>query len=148
MGQGAGDQSATAGVAAQDEEDKTPANFQLGVNLPDPLSVPVPEHSLNFNESYFMKLLAGSISLSKAEKKRIIDSIPKLRQSQIDELVNIFEDEKVKFAELPKKHTTELEKLAKQHLEDWLDIEADYKALGQKDEEAKKAEDIRKSLGL
>lgn len=137
-----------SGGAQQDEEDKTPANFQVGKDLPEVLSVPVPEHSLNFDERYFMRLLAGSISLSKSEKKRIIDSIPKLRQAQIDELINIFEDEKEKFAELPKKHTTELERLSKQHLEDWLDIEAEYKAQDQKQEEDQQADEIRKSLGL
>ena len=147
----AGDQSAAGQAAAtggDDEEDKTPANFQLGTLFVAEPNVPVPAHELNFDEKYFIKLLAGSISLSRAEKKRIIDSIPKLKQSQIDELINIFEDEKAKFAELPAKHTKELDRLAKQHYEDWVDIENSYKADDQKKEEAAEADEIRKQLGL
>jgi hypothetical protein len=144
----AGGAQAGGQAAATEPEDKTPANFQLGKDLPAELGVPVPDSNLNYDGPKFMRLLAGSISLDKAEKKRIIDAIPKLKQTQIDELINIFEDEKTKFAELPKKHTTELDKLAKKHLDDWLDIEAEYKAKDQKDDEAKKAEEIRKSLGL
>jgi hypothetical protein len=140
--------STVAATTGDEEEDKTPANFQVGKGLPSVISVPVGEHALTFDEQNFLRLLAGSISLSRAEKKRIIDSIPKLKQTQIDELINIFEDEKEKFAELPKKHTIELDRLAQKHLEEWLDIEAEYKAVGQKEEETAKAEEIRKQLGI
>jgi hypothetical protein len=137
------------GAAATDEpEDTTPANFQLGTLLPAKMNVPVAEHSLNFDEDNFLRLLAGSISLSRAEKTRIIESIPKLKQTQIDELVRIFEDEKLKFAELSKKHVPELERLAKKHYEDWVDIEASFKAAGKKEEETAEADEIRKQLGL
>ena len=132
----------------QEPEDTTPANFQIGKDLPEKLNIPVPAHELNFDEDYFIRLLAGSISLSRAEKKRIIESIPKLKQTQVDELIRIFEDEKVKFAELSKKHVPELERLAKKHKEDWIDIETEYKAEGKKEEESAEADEIRKQLGL
>jgi hypothetical protein len=130
------------------EEDKTPANFQLGIMLPAELSVPIPAHNLKFDEKKFLFLLAGSISLSKEEKRRIVEAIPKLRQEQVDELIRIFAEEKEKFAQLSKKHVPQLEKLAKQHFNDWMDLEADYKAKSKKDEDQAKADEIRKNLGL
>ena len=129
-------------------EDTTPANFQLGIKLPPKLNVPVPQHNLKFDEQYFLRLLAGSISLTKDEKKRIIESIPKLKQAQIDELIKIFEDEKRKFAELSKKYTDQLEKLAQKHFEDWTDLEASYKQQEKASHDAQQADEIRKKLGL
>ncbi len=130
------------------EEDKTPANYQIGQHLPKVINVDVPAHELNFDEQYFLHLLAGSISLTKDEKKRIIQSIPKLRQEQIDELIRIFEEEKRKFAELSAKHVDQLKKLEKQHWADWQDIELEQKASEKKQVDEDEAEKIRKQLGL
>lgn len=135
-------------VANGQPEDTTPANFQIGAMLPEKLNVKILPHNLSFNEEKFLRLLAGSISLSRDEKKRIIDTIPKLRQSQVDELIRIFEEEKLKFAQLSKKHVPQLEKLAKQHTQDWLDLEASYKAEEKSSEDKAAADDIRKSLGI
>ncbi|MBD3328741.1 hypothetical protein GF340_05590, partial [Candidatus Peregrinibacteria bacterium] len=104
-------------------EDKTPANYQIGQQLPNTINVKLPAHNLNFDEQKFLHLLAGSISLTKEEKKRIINSLPKLRQEQVDELIRIFEEERRKFAELSVKHVDQLKKLEKQHMADWQDIE-------------------------
>ena len=129
-------------------EDNTPAGFQLGVLLPPVLKVKIPAHSLEFDENKFLRLLAGSISLSRDEKKRIIESIPKLKQSQVDELIRIFEEEKYKFSQLSAKHIPQLEKLAKQHANDWVDLEALYQAENKKAADDAAADEIRKSLGL
>jgi hypothetical protein len=129
-------------------EDTTPANFQLGALLPPQLGIKVPAHSLNFDENHFLRLLAGSISLSRDEKKRIIETIPKLKQSQVDELIRIFEEEKFKFSQLSKKHVPQLEKLAKQHLQDWMDLETSQQADLKKADDNAAADEIRKSLGL
>ena len=125
-----------------------PAHFQLGALLPSVLKVKVPPHALQFDEQYFLHLLAGSISLTKDEKQRIVESIPKLKQSQVDELVKIFEEERVKFAELGQEHVPQLEKLAKQHYEDWIDIELKQQQTSQADDDARKAAEIRKQMGL
>jgi hypothetical protein len=53
-----------------------------------------------FDETSFMNLLEHSLSLSTFEKKRVIDAIPTLSQFQIDELVKVFEDERVEFRKL------------------------------------------------
>lgn len=125
-----------------------PANFQLGTMLPPQLKVKVPAHSLQFDEQYFLRLLAGSISLTKDEKARIVESIPKLKQSQIDELIRIFEEEKKKFAELGEEHVPQLQKLATQHYQDWVDIEMGQEQAAKKAAEASQAEELKKKLGL
>ncbi|MBI5152655.1 hypothetical protein HZA39_03915 [Candidatus Peregrinibacteria bacterium] len=132
----------------QEPEDTTPANFQLGSKLPPVLNIPIPAHTLKFDEQKFLRLLAGSISLTRDEKKRIIESIPKLKQAQIDELIKIFEEEKRKFAELSKKYTEQLDKLAQKHFEDWMDLEASFKQQQKSTQDAQKADEIRKKLGL
>lgn len=111
-------------------------------------TIVLPAHSLNLDNTLFLNLLAGSISLSKDEKKRIVDSIPKLRQEQVDELIRIFDEERAKFVELSPKHGAQLKKLEDQHLADWKDLELSYKAESQKKEDQNKAEEIRKQLGL
>ena len=61
-------------------------------------SIPIPVHpNTQFDEQKFLELLAKSISLTKTEKQRIITSIPKLSQYQIDELMRIFKEEQKKF---------------------------------------------------
>ncbi|MBL4694452.1 hypothetical protein JKY72_03730 [Candidatus Gracilibacteria bacterium] len=129
-------------------EDTTPANFQLGAKLPAQLGVPVPKHELNFDQNNFLRLLAGSISLAKDEKKKIIESLPKLKQSQVDELIRIFEEEKEKFSALSKKHVPQLEKLAQQHYNEWMDLEGEYQQASKSEEDTSKADEIRKNLGL
>ena len=130
------------------EEDKTPANYQIGQHLPKEIKVNIPVHSLKFDTQIFLHLLAGSISLTKDEKKRIIESIPKLRQEQVDELMRIFEEERRKFAELSQKHVDQLKKLEKQHWADWQDVELEQKAGKKKEEDEADADKIRKQLGL
>lgn len=53
-----------------------------------------------FDEKAFMDLLEHSLSLSTFEKKRVVDAIPTLSQFQIDELIKVFEDERVEFRKL------------------------------------------------
>ena len=136
------------GYPPQAPEDTTPANFQLGTKLPAKLKVKAPKNNLKFDEEYFIRLLAGSISLSKDEKKKIVESIPKLKQSQIDELIRIFEEERQKFAALSKKHVPQLEKLAVQHHAEWMDLENESQLSQKKEEDTSKAEEIRKKLGI
>ncbi len=83
------------------------------------LKMEIPPHLLEFDEKMFLQLLAGSISLTGEEKKRIIKSIPGMSQYQIDELIRIFSKEKRKFEELSlleiKKTNDEHQKLLKGH---------------------------------
>jgi hypothetical protein len=112
-------------------------------------SVPVPAHpNTQFDEKKFLELLAKSISLTKTEKQRIIASIPKLSQYQIDELMRIFEEEQKKFAELSKKHEDELKKIEEKHKNDWNDVEHQAKQEAKKKEDEDEAAKLRKQMGL
>jgi len=72
----------------------------------------IPPHpNTVFDEEYFLTLLEGSISLNLEEKKRVIEAIPRLGIEQIEELIQIFEDEKTKFADLEEEFAEDVEKL-------------------------------------
>lgn len=125
------------------------ANFMFGeMTEKFQTIVKIPPHNLQFDESYFLKLLANSISLTIDEKKNIILHIPKLRQEQIDELIRILEEERSKFQELSPKHGEQLKKLEQKHYQDWLDFEVQVKAEQKASEDQAKADEIRKKLGL
>lgn len=112
-------------------------------------SIVVPSHpETNFDEQLFLTLLRGSISLTRDEKWRIIQAIPKLSQFQIDELQKILDEEKKKFSALSPKHLLQLMKLEQKHAEDWKDLQSITIQEGAKQEEQQQAEDIRKQLGL
>lgn len=111
--------------------------------------VPIPAHpNTQFDEKKFLELLAKSISLTKTEKQRIIASIPKLSQYQIDELMRIFEEEQKKFAELNKKHEEQLKALEDKHKDDWNDIEMQAKQDDKKKSDEDEAAKLRKQMGL
>ncbi|MBT7337236.1 hypothetical protein HN801_00840 [Candidatus Peregrinibacteria bacterium] len=112
-------------------------------------SIIVPGHpETNFDEQLFLTLLRGSISLTRDEKWRIIQAIPKLSQFQIDELQKILDEEKKKFSQLSPKHLLQLQKLEQKHAEDWKDLQSITIQEGAKEEEEQQADDIRKQLGL
>lgn len=111
--------------------------------------VVVPPHKeTNFDEQKFLTLLRGSISLTRDEKWRIIQAIPKLSQFQIDELQKILEEEKFKFSQLSPKHLKHLMQLERKHTEDWKDLQSMYVQQQAKKAEASQADEIRKQLGL
>ncbi len=111
--------------------------------------VVVPAHpETTFDHTKFLTLLRGSISLTRDEKWRIIQAIPKLSQFQIDELQKILDDEKRKFSELSPKHLLQLMKLEQKHSEDWKDLQSFMVQKDAKQQEQAAADDIRKQLGL
>ena len=112
-------------------------------------NISVPAHpETQFDEQKFLTLLRGSISLTRDEKWRIIQAIPKLSQFQIDELQKILEEERKKFSELSPKHLLQLMKLEQKHSEDWKDLQSVTVQQGAQEEEQQKADEIRKQLGL
>ncbi len=112
-------------------------------------NVVVPPHAeTTFDEQKFLSLLRGSISLTRDEKWRIIQAIPKLSQFQIDELQKILEEERFKFSQLSPKHLRHLQQLEKKHSEDWKDLQGLYVQSEAKKKEQSQADDIRKQLGL
>ena len=109
-------------------------------------TIKLPKHNLKIDENLFLKLLAGSVSLSKDEKKKVIESVPRLRQQQADDLIRIFNEEKQKFSDLDTRHKEQLEKLEKQAKIDWEALEAEYGSVEKAAEEKSKAEEIRAQL--
>lgn len=90
--------------------------------------VKVPANSLQFDDQEFLRLLAGSISLTKDEKKKIIEAVPTLTQFQITELIRILNEEKQKFSELDVKHKEQLDMLQEQHKREWEELEEEMTA--------------------
>lgn len=112
-------------------------------------NVVVPEHpNTTFDEQQFLTLLRGSISLTRDEKWRIIQAIPKLSQFQVDELQKILEEERRKFAELSPKHLLQLMKLEQRHSQDWQDLQGITQQQATQQEDQAQADEIRKQLGL
>lgn len=111
--------------------------------------IALPNHpNTTFDEQKFLTLLRGSISLTRDEKWRIIQAIPKLSQFQVDELQKILEEERRKFSELSPKHLSQLQKLEQKHAADWKDLQSVSVQEGVKQQDAGQAEEIRKQLGL
>ena len=54
--------------------------------------------SNGISKKEFVNLLLGSLLLSIVEKERVLDAMPRLSKTQIDELIIIFNDEKEKFS--------------------------------------------------
>ncbi len=109
----------------------------------------VPAHpNTKFDDKTFVNLLAGSISLTLNEKKKIIQAIPQLSQFQIDELIKIFNEEKGKFAELEQKHSKQIEALEQQHAVSPDDLALAKEEEVKRDTDAEEAEAIKRQLGL
>jgi hypothetical protein len=126
-------------------------NYRFGsiaVNLNND-NIVIPEHpQTSFDEQAFLLLLRGSISLTRDEKWRIIQALPKLSQFQVDELQKILEEERRKFSELSPKHLLQLMKLEQKHSDDWRDLQAMYVQTEVKQQDQSQADEIRRQLGL
>lgn len=105
-----------------------------------------------FEEKSFMDLLEHSLSLSTFEKKRVIDAIPTLSQFQIDELVKVFEDERVEFRKLMPTEGEIIKGLVIKAQNEWEQLKDIYieeeRANARANEDAIKAEELKKTLGL
>ena len=108
--------------------------------------------SVSVNPEEFSDLLKHSLSLNTMEKKRVVDAVPTLSQFQFDELTKVFVEERVKFKELAKQHPEDIKKLLAKQQSEWLQLGDLYRAeavnKGKQDEDKKKEEEIKKSLGL
>jgi len=107
----------------------------------------IPDHpNTKFDEENFLTLLEGSISLTMEEKKRVIDAIPRLKIEQINELINIFTEERRKFAELENEFGDEVEKLKNEREREIQMAENKKEEASQEEESASEAEALKKKL--
>lgn len=109
-------------------------------------TIRLPKHSLTIDEPRFLRLLAGSASLMKDEKRRIIEAVPRLTQEQIDELIRILEEEKQKFSELDVEHKGQLEALESKQKQEWEELEMEMNAGERQEQEDSAADAIRQQL--
>lgn len=86
-------------------------------------SIRLPAHRLEIDEARFLRLLAGAVSLTKTEKRRIIEAFPRLAQYQADELIEIFEEEKEEFARCGEHWQKKWERARKRRAVEWLELE-------------------------
>ncbi len=76
---------------------------------------PIAQNSLKYDAKRLLELVAGSYSLTYAEKIYFLDiAIAQINQSQIDQLLQVFESEQVRFAELHKEHNAKMAEAQKQ----------------------------------
>ena len=105
-----------------------------------------------FEELNFIDLLEHSLSLSTFEKKRVIDAIPTLSQFQIDELIKVFEDERVEFRKLMPTEWEIIKGLVIKAQNEWEQLKDIYTeevmANAKADADAIKADEVRKTLWL
>lgn len=71
---------------------------------------------LNVNTTEFARLLTNSKSLTKGAKYRVAIAYPDLKIGQINEFINMFTDEKLKFDELETLYPTDVKDLPIRHL--------------------------------
>lgn len=106
----------------------------------------------SFDESKFLDLLEHSLSLSTFEKKRVIDSVSNLSQFQIDELMKVFEDERVEFRKLVATEGEIIKGLVVKAQNEWEQLKDIYteevRAAEQARLDEQKADEIKKTLGL
>lgn len=109
----------------------------------------IPPHpNTTFDESEFLQLLEASISLSIQEKQNVIDAIPRLEQSKIDELFAIFREEQAKFAKLEEKFGDDIVSLKEKRIKE-LEQEKSQKIEEQESsQDQEEAERIKRELGL
>lgn len=153
-GQGAGQGTAGQGggqepIVEENYLRPRPPDGELGIGSVGGFATTVtisPHPNTTFDEAYFLKMLAGSISLTKNEKKKIVEAVPKLSQYQIDELIKIFEEERRKFAELDEKHQVKIRELQQKQMDDWKDLEMEKVQVAQKGQEEEAAAALRAKL--
>ena len=128
---------------------QTPRQKTSNENLLTRVSV----HPLtSFDEAKFLDLLEHSLSLSTFEKKRVIDSVSNLSQFQIDELMKVFEDERVEFRKLVATEGEIIKGLVVKAQNEWEQLKDIYTEEARAAEQARldeqKADEIKKTLGL
>lgn len=104
----------------------------------------------SFDEANFIDLLEHSLSLSTFEKKRVIDAVPNLSQFQIDELIKVFEDERIEFRKLMPTEGETIKGLVMKARNEWEQLKVIYieeaKQQSTQSEEQKKIDEMRKNL--
>ncbi len=111
-------------------------------------AITLEKHELSLDNTLFLFLLAGSVSISIEDKKSIVNRVPGLSQFQADELIKIFLEEKEKFNRIALNDSEEVSRLREAAKRDWNMYEEEVMETLKKENEQSKAEELRKKLGL
>ncbi len=84
-------------------------------------NVKFPDH-IDCDEKLFLTLLKESLSLNTLEKSRVLQSIPVLSQFQIEELINVWIDERKNFVQLLTDEKEIVQNLIIKSAKEWLTI--------------------------
>ncbi len=79
----------------------------------------LPDNGTICDKKYFITLLSQSLSLDKNLKIKVLNYWPNLSQFQVDSLIEIFEDEKVKFQKLYIKYPESVNRVILETLITW-----------------------------
>lgn len=77
---------------------------------------------INVDPYQFFRSILASISLDVHEKIRVMDAVPTLSQFQVDQLLEVFEEEKEKFKNLQKEHPNDVQQLFEKMCKDIRDV--------------------------
>lgn len=91
----------------------------------DMLLLQLPEHKLRIDEARFLRLLASSLSLTRQEKRRLIEHVPLLDQEQADQILSLFEEEVQRYRSVPPEEAKHLNFLEAVSRRDWKILEDD-----------------------
>ncbi|HRI36117.1 MAG TPA: hypothetical protein PK765_03495 [bacterium] len=135
-----------------------------GTSLVDGSAVPAEERNAyllarilvhpftKFDERAFLNLLENSLSLNIFEKKRVVDAIPTISQYQVDELIKVFEDERVEFKKLMPTEGEIIKQYVVKARREWIQLYELYRTEDLRfevaNEEQGQIDDIKKNLGL
>lgn len=103
-----------------------PADLFAFTALRTKIKVELHNNDLVVDQKYFTRLLMGSFSLNIEKKRLIMESLSDFEQKQIDNLIDIFEEEKHQFAEISKEEISKLQDLADKNIKEWLELDAEY----------------------
>lgn len=149
------DNSTDPKKSGSSEDGKTPPQLFVvdPAHIDEILAMEVPAHPKTaFDEKTFKDLIARSFSITIEEKRDIVNSVAKFSQHQIDELFRILKEERVKFAELNSRHANRLNELDEKHAAEWQALDEQAKSAAEegksREDDEKKAEEIKKQLGL
>ena len=111
---------------------------------------PIAQNNLKYDAKRLLELVAGSYSLTYAEKIYFLDiAITQITQAQIDQLLQVFESEQVRFAELHKEHNAKMAEVQKKYEEAQANLK-DPNVIAQKQqakqEDESKVQDILQNL--
>jgi hypothetical protein len=98
---------------------------RLALPIDGVLRRPLPE---GVDEERVLRGLASSVSLSRDEKRAILARAPRISRGQLLSLIQIFEEEQAKFADMDLDHRRQLRRLSCEHGLEWLALRDELRA--------------------